>query len=131
MIICLSYALVILLLFIYILYGYLLSKTIDYIFPSHNDELPDYRIALEVIAEIGLAYLIYFLLYKYSSILVNKLYNNFSIKTPYFLNEVLLIGFSCGVFKSLNKSVEKSSYIHQKYKDYFNTQNIINYYINS
>jgi len=125
-----SYILAILLLFIYILYGYILSRIIDSLFPIYDDTTPDYILGLEVVGEIVLAYFIYFLLYKYSNFIVKKLFKNFSNTKPlYFLNEFLIVGFSYGVFKSLNKLKHKSNHIHQKYKEYFDIKNIIDYYL--
>jgi len=123
-----SYILAILLLFIYVLYGYILSRIIDSLFPPYNETTSDYIIGLEAVTEVGIAYLIYFLLFKYSSIIVKKLFQNFpSAKPLYFLNELLILGFSYGVFKSLTKVKHKSTHIHTKYKEYFSIKNIIDY----
>lgn len=126
-----SYILTILLLFIYVLYGYLLSRIIDNLFPEYDNTSPDYILGLEVVGELGIAYFIYFLLFKYSNFIVKKIFQNFSTAKPlYFLNELLILGFSYGVFKSLNKIKNKSVHIHEKYKEYVDIKNIINYCLN-
>ena len=48
------------LIFIFFLFGLILSEIIDYIFPDFDDKIEDYRIIIEIIGEIGIAYLIYY-----------------------------------------------------------------------
>ena len=102
---------------IYFLYGLTLSEVIDYIFPDHDETLPDYRIALEIIGEIGIAYIIYFSLQKYSEQFIIRLLNSISTKSlplPKYLNQILLFSFSTGIFKHLQKSANKVVYFRKK-----------------
>jgi len=105
----------ILLIFIFFLFGLILSEIIDYIFPDFDDNIEEYRIIIEIIGEIGIAYLIYYSLSKYIHILINKIYNNISNKPPYYLNQVLLIAFSSGIYRHLKKSTNKVNHIKNKY----------------
>lgn len=110
-----KYFCIIFLFLIYYIYGLTISEIIDYIFPDHDNNLPDYRIALELIGEIGGAYLIYFILKKYSEIIINSIFLSISRKVPNYLNQLLLIAFSFGIFKHLNKSNDKIIYLKEKF----------------
>jgi len=99
---------------IFFIYGLTLSEIIDYIFPDHDSTLPDYRVALEIIGEIGIAYIIYFCLDHYSKKLINTLYNKISSVPPHYLNQLLLIAFSSGIYKHLYKSTHKTNYMKSK-----------------
>jgi len=100
---------------IYFVYGLLLSEIIDYIFPDCDESLDDYRIVIEIIGEMGIAYIIYFSLQRYSEIFINILYKKIGEKPPSYLNNVLLIAFSTGIFKHLQKSSLKINYFKEKY----------------
>jgi hypothetical protein len=104
------------LLIIFFLYGLVLSEIIDYIFNEHNPDIEDYKIALEIIGEIGVAYLIYFSLGKYSEKIIINFFNIISIKPPGYLNQLLLFAFSTGIFKNLEKSTKKINYFRNKIK---------------
>jgi hypothetical protein len=114
-IINIKYICIFLLFIIYYIYGLTLSKIIDYIFPEHNNNLPDYRIGLELVGEIGVTYLIYFTLRKYSESMINIFFKRMSYKIPFYLNQLLLIAFSFGIFKYLKKSNDKISYFKEKF----------------
>jgi hypothetical protein len=103
---------------IFYLYGLILSEIIDYVFPEYNDAIDDFRIIIEIIGEIGIAYLIYFSLKHYSEHLIKILYKNISRIPPTYLNELLLIAFSIGIFKHLEKSSNKLLYIKNKIINY-------------
>jgi hypothetical protein len=104
------------LIIIFFLYGLLLSEIIDYIFNEHDESIEDYKIALEIIGEIGVAYLIYFSLKKYSLQIIEKFFKSISISPPNYLNQLLLFAFSTGIFKNLQKSTEKINYFRNKIK---------------
>jgi len=103
------------LIIIFFLYGLLLSEIIDYIFPECDETIEDYRIAIEIIGELGIAYIIYFCLQRYSEIFIKLLYKKISEKPPIYLNQLLLIAFSTGIFRHLQKSTLKIKYFREKY----------------
>jgi hypothetical protein len=101
---------------IFFIYGLILSKIIDHIFPTLDDNKHNYYITIEVIAEIGLAYLVYFLLnrnikYCINYLLVDKKMN----KYPSYVDQLLLISFSFGIYKHLEKSTHKMNYLKEKF----------------
>ena len=55
----------VLLILIFFLFGLILSEIIDYIFPEFDENVDEYRIIIEMVGEIGIAYLIYYSLTKY------------------------------------------------------------------
>ena len=99
---------------IFYLYGLILSEVIDFIFPDQDDSLEDYRIIIEIIGEIGIAYIIYFSLKHYSEYIINRLLKSISRTQPKYLNQILLIAFSTGIFKHLQKSANKVKYFRKK-----------------
>lgn len=103
------------LIFIFFLYGLVLSETIDYIFPLYDEDIHDYRMGIEMICELGIAYIIYFSLQYYLESFIKILYKRLSIVQPEYLNKLLLIAFSTGIFKHLQKSNNKIVYIREKY----------------
>lgn len=113
-----KYICLLFLIIIFFIYGLTLSEIIDYIFPHHNNELSDFRIALEIVAEIGIAYIIYFSLKHYSEKFIIILYNKISSKSPKYLNQLLLIAFSTGIFKHLQKSTTKVTYFRKKFLNF-------------
>ena len=125
-IIDIKYLYLVLIVLIFYLYGLIISEIIDYIFPDFDDNVHDIRIILEIVGEIGVAYLIYFSLRNYSKHLINILYNNISKKPPYYLNQLLLIAFSTGIYKYLQKSTHKMTHIKQKYVNYETLINFVN-----
>ena len=105
----------VLLILIFFLFGLILSEIIDYIFPEFDDKVNDYRIIIEMIGEIGIAYLIYYSLTKYIEYFINVLYNSIANSKPSYLNQLLLIAFSIGIYKHLKKSSNKQNHIMNKY----------------
>jgi hypothetical protein len=103
------------LIIIFFLYGLILSEIIDYIFPEYDKKLDDYKIVIEIIGEIGIAYIIYFCLQRYSEIFIKLSYKRISETSPLYLNQLLLIAFSTGIFKHLQKSTFKIKYFKEKY----------------
>jgi hypothetical protein len=110
-----KYIYLILLILIFFLFGLILSELIDYIFPEFDDSNDDYRITIEIIGEIGVAYLIYYSLKTYSERFIKILYNSISKSPPFYLNQLLLIAFSSGIYKHLQKSTHKVNHIKKKY----------------
>lgn len=100
---------------IFFIYGLTLSEIIDYIFPDHNENIHDYRTGIEIIGEIGIAYIIYFSLKHYLEGLISGLFNKISKKPPFYLDQLLLIAFSIGIFKHLQKSTNKVTYFKKKF----------------
>ena len=105
------------LIIIFFVYGLTLSEFIDYVFPDHDENMSEYRIALEIIGEIGVVYLIYFTLKRYINQVINQLYNNFKNLPPY-LDQMLLIAFSIGIYKHLQKSTTKINFFKDRYSKY-------------
>ena len=103
------------LIIIFFIYGLILSEIIDHIIPSHDENKNDYYIAIEIIIEIGLAYLIYFLLNKNIKYFINILINKFTKKYPSYIDEILIIAFSFGIYKHLEKSTHKMNYLQKKF----------------
>jgi hypothetical protein len=114
------------LIFIFFIYGLTLSEIIDFIFPEYDKESDEYRIIIELLGEIGVAYLIYYFFKKYSENMITKIYNNISKKPPFYLNQLLLIAFSYGIFKHLEKSTHKITHIKEKYFNYNYLKKMIN-----
>jgi len=108
------YFYILLIVFIFFLYGLILSEFIDFIFPDQDDNLPQYRIVLEIIGEIGIAYLIYFLFKKYSEKIIDKIFNILKGKPPSYMHQLLLIAFSTGIYKHLEKSGHKMVFMRKK-----------------
>ena len=102
------------LILIFFIYGLTLSEIIDYIFPDHDELKNDYRTAIEMIGEIGVTYLIYFSLKKYIEPFINILFNKISKPIPKYLDSLLLMSFSFGIYKHLQKSNNKMLYLRKK-----------------
>ena len=100
---------------IFFLYGLILSEIIDYIFPEYNCDIEDYRILIEIIGEIGIAYIIYFAFKRYSEYFIKHIFKQICDKPPSYLNRLLLIAFSYGIFKHLQKSTNKIKHFHKKF----------------
>jgi hypothetical protein len=114
-----KYIYLLLLILIFFLFGLILSELIDYIFPELDDKNEDHRIIIEIIGEIGIAYLIYYSLSKYIHHFINVLYQSIYKKPPYYLYQILLIAFSSGVYKHLKKSSNKVEHIKNKYIEHY------------
>ena len=76
------------LIFIFFIYGLILSEIIDYIFPLYDEDIHDYKMALEMVCEIGIAYIIYFSLQYYLESFIKVLYKRLSILPPKYLNQI-------------------------------------------
>lgn len=103
---------------IYFLYGLILSEIIDYIFPDYDCNVDNYRILIEIFGEIGVAYLIYYILKNISEDYINILFRKVLIKKPYYLNQLLFFAFSSGIYKHLQKSTHKINYIKDNLLNY-------------
>lgn len=103
------------LIIIFFIYGLVLSEIIDHIIPSHDENKNYYYTTIEIIIEIGLAYLIYFLLNKNIKYFIHILINKFSKKSPAYIDQLLLISFSFGIYKHLEKSTHKMNYLQKKF----------------
>ena len=110
-----KYIFIIFIVIIFFIYGLILSEIIDFIFADHDDDTADYRLALEIIGEIGIAYIIYYSFEKYSQMLIISLFKKISRKVPFYMNQLLLISFSTGIFKHLQKSSNKIDYFKKKF----------------
>jgi hypothetical protein len=110
-----KYVYIFFLIFIFFIYGLTLSEIIDFIFPDYDKKNEEYRLFIEIIGEIGVAYLIYYTFKNYSELLVKKLFKNISKTPPYYLNQLLLISFSTGIFQHLQKSSYKVNHMKEKY----------------
>jgi hypothetical protein len=113
--ILLKYLYIILLLIIFFLYGLVLSEIIDSFFPEYNENTNIYKIILEIIGEVGIAYIIYFLLEKYVENIIRFLYKRIDEKPPDILNKLLVIAFSFGIYRQLQKSTLKLNHYKDKY----------------
>jgi hypothetical protein len=109
-----KYILIIFLLFIFFIYGLTISEIIDFFHPDYDEDIHDYRIAVEMIIEIGVAYIIYYIFKYYYEHGIIYMFNKFNRKPPFYINQVLLIAFSFGIFKHLNKSNKKMNHIQTK-----------------
>ena len=109
------YIFLIFLALIFFIYGLLLSEIIDYIFPLYDELTNDYRLALELIGEIAVAYLIYFSFKYYIDRIITVLFQKISKSQPSFLNQLLLISFSLGIFRHLQKTKLKILYFRKKF----------------
>lgn len=106
---------------IFFIYGLILSKIIDHIFPTLDNNKHNYYILIEIIGEIGLAYLIYFLLNRNIKYCINYLlYDKRMNKYPSYVDQLLLISFSFGIYKHLEKSTYKMNYLKEEFMKYHN-----------
>lgn len=106
---------VVFLIIIFFIYGLILSEIVDYIFPDYDEIQDDFNMLLETIGEIGIAYLIYLSLKQYKEIFISFLFKKISSKPPAYLNELLIISFSLGIYNHLQKSKNKLIYIRKKF----------------
>jgi hypothetical protein len=109
------YIFLIFLALIFFTYGLLLSEMIDYVFPSYDELTNDFRLAIELIGEIAVAYLIYFSFKYHIDKIVLLLFQNISKSPPSYLNQLLLISFSLGIFRHLQKITSKMLYFRKKF----------------
>lgn len=103
------------LIIIFFIYGLVLSNIIDYIFPDATNINDEVYAFIEIIGEMGIAYLIYHSLNYYKNKLLDILFGNISKNRPPYLNIILLFAFSFGIFRHLQKSRHKMLYFRKKY----------------
>jgi len=75
---------------------------------------------VEIIGEIGLAYLIYYCFKNYIDKFIIMLFKNIDRYPPSYLNQILLFSFSFGIFKHLQKSNYKINHFKNKIFEYIN-----------
>jgi hypothetical protein len=105
---------IILFILLFYIYGLILSKIIDYIFPD-IDTKHDYIIILETLFEIIITYLIFFTIQTHFIKVFKKMFLNINIIYPEFMNIILLLVFSSGLFSYLSKYSKKILYLKHKY----------------
>ena len=99
----------------YFIFGIIISKIVDYIFPDCNLELPKHRIFIESASELIIVYLIYFMLQKHNLKIINHIYGLVELKPPSFINNLCIGLFSFAVFEYLAKVKKKRSlYLRKK-----------------
>jgi hypothetical protein len=106
--------LIILFILLFYIYGLLLSKLIDYIFPD-IDTKHDYIIILETLFEITVTYLIFFIVQNHIIKVFKKMFLNINIIYPEFMDIILILVFSSGLFSYLSKYSNKMVYLKNKY----------------
>ncbi len=99
---------------IFFFYGLILSEIIDFVFPDYNCDIADHRIIIEIIGEIGIAYIIYFAFKRYLEYFIKYIFKSICDEPPKYLNQLLLLAFSYGIFTHLQKSTSKIKHIHKK-----------------
>lgn len=112
-----KYVYIFFLVILFFIYGLILSELIDFMFPFHDEDKEDKYIIIEIAGEIGIVYIIYYLLKNYINIFIDLLFNKINEKRPFFLQELLLIAFSYGIYKKLTKYNDKTEYLKKKYMD--------------
>ena len=105
---------------IFFIYGLILSEIIDFIFPTYSEECITYEMIVEIIGEIGVAYLIYYCFKYYIDKFIIMLFRNIDKYPPSYLNQILLFSFSFGIFKHLQKSNFKINHFKDKIFQYIN-----------
>jgi len=97
------------------IYGIILSKIIDFMFPDIETK-HDGIIMLETFAEVVVTYLIYYMIYHHIvEKIVNKMFRNIDMYYPPFMNVILILIFSSGLFDYLTKYSKKVEYLKDKY----------------
>ena len=99
---------------LFYIYGLGLSKIIDYIFPD-IDTKHDYIIIIETLFEITITYLIFFMVQNHIIKVCKKLFLNINIIYPDFMDIILILVFSSGLFSYLSKYSNKIVYLKHKY----------------
>lgn len=111
----LNLALIIIFCGIFYLYGILLSTIIDHLFPDIETK-HDSVIMIETFSEIFVTYLIYYFIYHYLiERIVYKMFININMYFPPFMNVILVLIFSSGLFEYLSKYSKKTEYLKNKY----------------
>ena len=112
-----KYVYIFFLVLLFFIYGLILSEIIDFFFPYHDETKEDKFIVLEIAGEIGVVYIIYFLLKRYINYFIDILFNKLHASRPFYLSELLLISFSYGIYRKLTKYNDKTDYLKKKYMD--------------
>ena len=112
-----KYVYIFFLVILFFIYGLILSELIDFIFPIHDVTKEDKYIVVEIVGEIGIVYIVYYLLKNYINVFIDLLFNKLRESRPFFLSDLLLIAFSYGIYKKLTKYNDKSEYLKKKYTD--------------
>ena len=73
---------------------------------------------VEIIGEIGIAYLIYFLFKSNIDKIIFMIFKNIHKNPPSYLNQILLISFSLGIYNHLQKSNNKINHFKNKIWNY-------------
>jgi hypothetical protein len=110
-----KYVYIFFLVLLFFIYGLILSELIDFFFPHHDETKEDHYIILEIAGEIGVVYIIYFLLKRYINYFIDILFNKLHASRPFYLSELLLVSFSYGIYRKLTKYNDKSEYLKNKY----------------
>jgi hypothetical protein len=105
---------IIIFIILFYLYGILLSKLIDYIFPDINTK-HDYIIIIETIFEILVSYIIFFLIKNHVFKIIKTLFIKMDFEYPSFMDIIFLLVFSSGLFNYLSKYSKKIDYLYNKY----------------
>lgn len=114
------YIYILLITIIFFIYGLILSEIIDFIFPDYNEKCLTYEMLVEIIGEIGIAYLIYYSFKNNIDKIIIMIFKNIDKNPPSYLNQILLISFSLGIYKHLQKSNNKINHFKNKIWDYMN-----------
>tara|TARA_A100001015_G_scaffold312575_1_gene417995 strand:+ start:75 stop:470 length:396 start_codon:yes stop_codon:yes gene_type:complete len=107
-----NYLFLIFLAIIFFFYGLCLSIFIDYLFPDIRNDYPEYLSFIEIILELLIVYIIYFIFQKYINEIIIFFMKENSIL---YLNNILLLFFSFGIYYHLHKSSKKINYFKNKY----------------
>jgi len=107
-----NYVYYLFLIIIFFYYGLFLSIFIDYLFPDIKDGYPEYLTFIETILELLFVYIIYFIFKNYINQIIGFFINDSKLK---YLDTLLLLSFSIGIYKHLYKSNMKIDYFKQKY----------------
>ena len=100
------------LIIIFFYYGLFLSIFIDYLFPDIKNNYPEYLTFIETLLELFLVYVIYFIFKNYINNIIEFFINDKNLK---YLDTLLLLSFSFGIYRHLYKSNMKIDYFKQKY----------------
>lgn len=112
-----KYIFIFLIIFLFFIYGLMLSYIIDHVFPDYAEDSGNFKLIIEIIGEIGVAYMIYYILKAYSNQIIKYFFNYIKIDPPSYINIVVLIAFSTGIFKYLQKSTDKINFIKEQWSE--------------
>ena len=120
-----NYFFSIFLIILFFIYGLFLSLVIDYLFPDLENNQPEYLVLIETLFELFMVYVVYYYMKKYINSFINVLIPQNNL---YYLDQLLLFSFSCGIYFYLKKYSEKMKYFQNKY--IYNTIKKNKYYKN-